>query len=171
MRKTLSIFLTVFALSLLTESSIYAFQADTTTLIFVRHAEKASDGTRNPPLNEEGEQRAVNLFHELTEFDVQAIFSTPYKRTEMTSQPTADSLGLEIITYGLEGIEDFLVKVIQDYKGGSVLIVGHSNTTPALVNMVLGRREFEQIDESQYGDLFVVKATELGSATVETRSF
>lgn len=171
MKKTLSLFLVLFTASFLVNSSLLAFQSDTTTLIFVRHAEKASDGTRNPPLNEEGEIRAVNLFHSLTEFDVKAIFSTPYKRTEMTSQPTADSLGLEINTYGLEGVEDFLTKVIQDYKGGTVLIVGHSNTTPALVNMVLGRREFEQIDESQYGDMFIVTATMLGAASVETRSF
>ncbi len=171
MKKAISLLLILFSVSLIANDYLYAFQAESTTLIFVRHAEKASDGTRNPPLNEEGEQRALNLYQELSEFNIRAVYSTPYKRTKMTSQPTADSLGLEVISYGFDDVEGLLSEIIQDYKGEAVLIVGHSNTTPTLVNMVLGKRQFEQIEESKYGDVFIVTAIKLGSASVETRSF
>ncbi|RNC85370.1 MAG: phosphoglycerate mutase [Balneola sp.] len=171
MRKSFQTLILLSLFILAGSSALQAFQIESTTLIFVRHAEKASDGTRNPPLDEKGEKRASNLYKSLSDFDIKAVFSTPYKRTEMTAKPTADSLDLEINTYGFENIEQFLENIIVEYRGGAVLIVGHSNTTPALVNMVLGSKEYEQIDESQYGDMFIVTTKELGNATVDLKSF
>jgi len=156
---------------------LYAFQVqeekpDYTTLLFVRHAERAEDGTRNPPISEEGQKRAVNLFHEIDDnFDVVAIYSTAYKRTQMTATPTADSLGLEITEYGFDDLENFLSGLILEYSGKAVLIVGHSNTTPRLINMVLGREEFEQLQEHDYGDLFIVRSLEYGMGSVEVGKF
>lgn len=152
-------------------SSLSAFQTEPTTLIFVRHAERAEDGTRNPPISEEGEKRALNLYFSLSDYNVKAIFSTFYKRTRMTATPTADSLGLEIQEYSFEEINDFLSSLIEDYSGSSVLIVGHSNTTPSLTNMVLGEERFEQLEETEYGDMFIIKTTEFGSGTVELSKF
>ena len=123
---------------------VYAFQADSsqvdeTILLFVRHAERAEDGTRNPPISEIGIERAENLAQVLIEanYKLTAIYSTPYKRTQMTSQPTADLFELEVIEYGFDDLENWLSTIIETNKGNAVLIVGHSNTTPRLVNMVL----------------------------------
>lgn len=64
----------------------------------------------------------------------------------------------------------FIKKLIKDHQGEVVLIVGHSNTTPFLVNMVLGEEKFAQLDESAYDDVFIVKSKEVGKGTVEVKS-
>jgi broad specificity phosphatase PhoE len=56
-------------------------------------------------------------------------------------------------------------------KGKTVLIVGHSNTTPALVNLALGEDKYEQLDESAYGNIFIVSIDEKGEASVEERMY
>ena len=48
-------------LSLLLLAGATSLAQETTTFILVRHAEKADDGTRNPPLSEVGVQRANDL--------------------------------------------------------------------------------------------------------------
>ena len=167
-----SVFLGLFIASLLSPAIASAFQPEPATLIFVRHAERADDGTRNPPISEEGQARAENLYQVLKgSYDVAAIYSTGYKRTQMTAQPTADSLGIEIQEYGLGDFEGLLKGLISEYAGKTVLIVGHSNTTPALINMVIGDNVFEQLDESAYGDLFVVTSNEYGQGEVELFRF
>ncbi|GAB5408845.1 MAG: hypothetical protein BalsKO_12100 [Balneolaceae bacterium] len=150
---------------------VEAYQVEPTTIIFVRHAERAEDGTRNPPISDEGKERAVNLYHSLSDYSINAIYSTPYKRTMMTATPTADSLGIEIQEYGFDDVTGFLTKVISENSGFTVLIVGHSNTTPSLTNMVLGEEKFEQIEESGYGDMFIVTTTEFGKGKVVVTEF
>ncbi|MFV1885510.1 MAG: phosphoglycerate mutase family protein [Balneola sp.] len=171
MKQTFKAVLVFFALLTVAQDVTLAFQTEPTTLIFVRHAERAEDGTRNPPISEEGQKRAVNLYHALSGYDIKAIYSTPYKRTQMTAKPTADSLGLEVQEYGFDGIRELLANLIAEYEGGTVLIVGHSNTTPALTNLVLGEEKFEQLEESAYGDMFIITTSEFGSGEIKQSKF
>lgn len=145
---------------------------DTATLIFVRHAEKADDGTNNPALTKEGETRAVRIMNLLkkTYSKIDAVYSTDYKRTEFTAQPTAKEFGLKVQKYDPRAPNVFIKSLIKDYQGKVVLIVGHSNTTPSLVNIVLGEDKFKQLDESSYDEIFVVKANDVGKAKVEMKS-
>jgi len=46
--------------------------------------------------------------------------------------------------------------------GKTVLVVGHSNTTPALANKILGREEFPQIDDRTNGNLYILLVTSQG---------
>lgn len=171
MRKNLKVCIALLTVLVVTPGILFAFQTEPTTLIFVRHAERAEDGTRNPPISEEGKRRAVNLVGSLSEYDVKAIYSTPYKRTRMTATPIADSLGLEIQEYGFEGIREFLAGLIEEHAGYTVLIVGHSNTTPSLTNLVLGEDKFEQLEETDYGDMFIIKTSEIGSGKLSLAEF
>ncbi|MBC7586932.1 MAG: hypothetical protein H7178_01125, partial [Chitinophagaceae bacterium] len=43
-----------------------------------------------------------------------------------------------------------------EQKGKTILIVGHSNTTPALTNFLLKEDKFKSLDESVYNKIFVV---------------
>jgi broad specificity phosphatase PhoE len=145
---------------------------DNATFIFVRHAEKADDGTSNPPLTKEGEARAERIknFLKTGYKSVDAVFSTDYKRTEFTAQPTAKEFGLTIQKYDPRAPNVFIKTLIKDYAGKVVLIVGHSNTTPLLVNTILDENRFEQLDESDYDEVFIVKASGIGKAKVEVKS-
>lgn len=143
-----------------------------TTILFVRHAEKADDGTNNPPLNEAGEERAAHLLEVLnSEYEISSIFSTPYLRTKMTAQPLADHLNLEIQEYGFSNVREWMEEIINTHRGEAILIVGHSNTTPMLINLILGEERYEDLGEDDFGDIFIVSTTGIGSAEVTTSSF
>lgn len=134
-----------------------------TTLIFARHAEKMNDGTNNPSLNQKGKDRADKLSSLLQkDYHIQAIYSTPYKRTLETSKPLANKLELVIREYGLNNPDSLIHSIIKNHKGEAVLITGHSNTTPHLVNLALGNRKYAPLDEHDYGSIFVVSIAETG---------
>ena len=66
-------------------------QNDVTTFILVRHAEKSTDDPRDPSLSEEGIKRAEALKTMLSQADIAALYSSPYKRTKGTVQPIAEA--------------------------------------------------------------------------------
>jgi phosphohistidine phosphatase SixA len=39
----------------------------------------------------------------------------------------------------------------------TILIVGHSNTSPRLVNLLLGKDKFKDLDETVYNQYWIVK--------------
>ncbi|MEP1094066.1 MAG: phosphoglycerate mutase family protein [Cyclobacteriaceae bacterium] len=147
------------------------FAQDQTTFILVRHAEKADDGTRNPPLNEVGKERALNLAALLENQDIAALYSTPYKRTQETLQPLAQKKGLETSEYKPRAGADWLAKLYGDHSGGTVVIVGHSNTIPNLANHLLGNETFTQFDEKEYSNLIVIVGSEVGNGKLVRLSF
>ncbi|XWN38344.1 MAG: phosphoglycerate mutase family protein [Balneola sp.] len=172
MKKLLFFFLfTVLSLSGLEAQNILG-TSDSATLIFVRHAEKADDGTRNPPLTKEGEARAERIKAMLKKAysKVDAIYSTEYKRTQSTALPTSKEFDLDIQSYDPRAPKVFIKKILKDHQGEVVLIVGHSNTTPFLVNMLIGEDKFAQLDESAYDDVFIVKSKEVGKGEVQVKS-
>lgn len=146
-------------------ASLSQAQSDLTTFILIRHAEKADDGTRDPGLTAEGTARAERLEALLKNTDVSAIYSTGYKRTRSTVAPLATSLGMEIKEYDPRG-KAFIDEIMRDFKGGTVVVSGHSNTTPFVANLLLGEQKFQQLDESEYSKIFVVTISEIGKGTV-----
>jgi len=127
-----------------------------TKVYLVRHAEKADDGTRDPDLDEAGKKRAQHLAEVLANKNIDAIYSTPYKRTRQTAAPLAKRLGKEVQGWSPSSMMQ-VYEIIANNPGKTVLIVGHSNTTPAMVNLIAPNANLEQLDESAYGDLFLVK--------------
>ncbi len=145
-------------------------QTDLTTFILVRHAEKADDGTRNPGLTDEGKDRAERLNALLKEAGVSAIYTTPYKRTTSTVVPLSESLGLEVQQYDPRNM-DFLDEIMKNHKGGTIVVSGHSNTTPFVANKLLGKEQFKQLSEKEYGMIFMVTISEVGKGTVNVLKY
>ena len=127
----------------------------TTTIILVRHAEKADDGTSNPGLTPLGQARAQRLAAMLAPTGINAVYSTPYKRTRLTGQPTADLEGLRVVEYDPRD-EEFTQDLLEKHSGETILVVGHSNTIPMLVNTLTGTTNYPQLEEMEYDKLFVV---------------
>lgn len=129
-------------------------QDSVTTLFLVRHAEKVKDGSNDPILTPEGEARAHDLMYILKYVELDAIFSTPYKRTQQTVLPTAKDKNLKIQNYK-PGNRGFLEAILNSHPGGTVLIVGHSNTIPVLANELAGRENYENLNDATYDNLFI----------------
>src|SRR4051812_32901322 len=109
--------------------------AQTTTVILVRHGEKAAAPAADPPLTPEGEARARDLWAAVKDAGVSAIISTQFLRTKGTVQPTAAALGLtpEIIPAAGATHPQAVADAIKKHAGHTVLVVGHSNTVPAII--------------------------------------
>ena len=148
-------FLFIFAFSLLSACS----SDDTTTYYLIRHAEKdRTDKTnRNPNLNFEGEKRAQKWSEYFNNIDLDAVYSTNYNRTIETATPTAMSKKLEIIKYDPRKMYDSIFQ--QNTKGKTVLVVGHSNTTPVFANKILGDKIYENMDDNDNASLYIVTIT------------
>lgn len=131
-------------------------QDDPTNYYFIRHAEKdRSDATnKNPNLTTEGEKRAQDWSMILKDIELDAVYSTNYNRTLQTANPTAQSQNLEVIKYDPRALYDDVFQTAT--RGKNVLIVGHSNTTPAFVNTVIKEKKYDNIDDSNNGNLYVI---------------
>lgn len=136
--------------------SINTYCQETTSYFFIRHAEKnRSDATnKNPNLTEQGKDRAVYWSKVLSSVKFDAVYSTNYNRTIQTATPTALSNNLEIQFYNPR--EMYNQEFQNNTKGKTVLIVGHSNTTPMFVNKVLSEEKYKSIDDSNNSNLYVV---------------
>lgn len=138
-----------------TETPTAPTDVATTTIYLTRHAEKATG--EDPPLLPAGKERARALADKLADRNITAIYATPYRRTRATAQPLADRLGLTIQEYAADGNFDDRVADWQDqHQGETILVVGHSNTVPYLVNALLKKDRYGEIGEEEYGQLFRV---------------
>lgn len=146
----------------------------TTTIIFVRHAEKAVSGNSDPSLSDAGRARAAELARQMADADViqgiDAIFATQYKRTQETVAPLADALDIPIRTYDAEDTESVLDEILADYKGRIVLVVGHSDTLPELIANVGASKRVPPIAEEEYDNLYIVSIPWFGKTkTIRVR--
>lgn len=135
-----------------------------TTVILVRHAEKDND-TDQAGLTQKGMARAKTLAYTLQDIELDAIYSTPFRRTEMTAEPVSDLQNIPVKSYEAHD-PNFYKKVYDQHKGGTVLIVGHSNTIPVLANRFAGQQELENLTDENYETYYVVTFTSPGKGKV-----
>lgn len=126
-----------------------------TTIILVRHAEKASDGSKDPTLSDAGKARALQLATFLQSQSIQGIYSTAYQRTRQTVEPLATAKVLKVEEYD-PASKTAVSEIAARHPGGTIVIVGHSNTVPGMVNQLIGREEYKNFDDSDYGNLIIV---------------
>ncbi len=136
-----------------------------TTFIVLRHAETTGIGS-DPALSADGQERANELVRVLKNVVIGAVFSSNYNRTRQTAQSAAADQGLNVEIYDPLNQNPLINTVLSNHKGGAVLVVGHSNTAPALLNLLTGTNAYPQLPESQYDNLFIVTVFEKGRAEV-----
>jgi len=132
----------------------------TTTIIFVRHAEKATEPADDPGLSEAGQRRVAELTRQLVDADVvagiDAVYATDYNRTQETARPIADALDLPINTYDAQDTETVLETILKQHKGKIILVVGHSNTVPVLIANLGASKKVPPIDENEYDNIYII---------------
>lgn len=132
------------------------------TIILVRHAEKATDANESSvPLSEAGRARAARLAQMLAGAGVTAIYVTETDRARQTAEPLAKALKVVVRTYsprdaaGKLAPQLLLERLKKDDASGTVLVVGHQNTVPNILE-ALGYSGKVEIADKQFDDLFVV---------------
>ena len=133
----------------------FSFAQKLSTYYLIRHAEKEITDDPNPALTEEGRERAENWAAVFRDVQFDAIYSTNYIRTVSTAEPTAHRQKLKIILYHPTKID--FQKFIKETKGKTVLIVGHSNTIPGFANSLIGREKYNQIEDDNNANLYIIE--------------
>jgi broad specificity phosphatase PhoE len=144
-------------------------------VVLVRHAEKASEPASDPPLTEPGAARAAALLDALKDARVAAVITTQYERTRATAAPVAAAAGLTPIIVRAGGtVDEHAHEVAQAVRarpsGETVLIVGHSNTVPAII-AALGGPRLPDLCDGEYDDLFLLTLPERGTPRMIRASY
>ena len=127
-----------------------------TSIYLIRHAEKVRDNpeNKNPHLNAKGLLRADKWKDVLRHVKFNKIFSTNLFRTLETASPISKSNDLKIVSYNPS--KEFYNNFLQKNTGMTILVVGHSNTTPSFVNSLIKEDFYQDIKDDNNGNLYHV---------------
>ena len=117
----------------------------------MRHLQKAAGD--DPGLSEEGQRNAERLADLLAGDPPSAIYVSATRRARETAALLAMRLGLTPKTYDPPDTPALIAAVMAE--PGTVLIIGHSNTVPDIVERLGGSRPAD-LAESDYGDVWRV---------------
>lgn len=142
---------------ILDDGSKIALTPDVDVIVCVRHAEKDTTVSDNPSLTRAGIDRSNRLTRILEDVDLTGVYSTPFTRTLSTVSGAAADHQLSVTPYKPAGIP----KLARSFKADNLLqravICGHSNTTPGLVNQLMGKAHLlASIPEDEYDNFYVV---------------
>jgi phosphohistidine phosphatase SixA len=129
-----------------------------TLVVLVRHAEKAVVPGDDPPLSDLGTARAQALQDALRGARPSAIVVSSRQRTALTAAEVVRATGVQAITIpvgdaGAAHVQSVAAAVRA--QRGVVLVVGHSNTVPAVIT-ALGGPALPDICDATYSQLFVL---------------
>jgi len=129
------------------------------TIILVRHAEKDATAAANPNdpgLSLEGRERAARLARQIRGYRVGAVYSSNYRRTRETADPAAKRRKVEVKIYDPAKPRDLITEIMKA-KTKRFLILGHGNTIPPLANLLVKKELFKNLEESEFGTIWVIK--------------
>ncbi len=157
-----STFLLSLVMLAVTGGPISARQGPATTIVFVRHAE-AAGGTdpRDPTLSPAGQERAKALVKALSSSGVAAVYTSQYNRTRMTGEAVAaaasvTATAVPVVRASLVAdAEALIARIVKEHAGKTVLVVGHSNTVPLMVQEATGVA-VDPIAETEFDRMYVV---------------
>ena len=129
-------------------------------VVLVRHAEKAAETGGDRALSAEGEQRALALARALQGLKVNVIVTTQARRTQDTAAPLARAVGVQPqVVQARRGALAEHVREVADAvrsQSGVVVVVGHSNTVPAVL-AALGGPMLSDLCETSFHHLFLLR--------------
>ena len=143
--------------------------ADSTTVIVVRHAEKVLEGS-DPPLTPAGMARAELLSRMFGDTRaagrLDAIYDLPTQRSRMTAAPLAARLGITPTVDQAGDSRSLAHRVLHEHGGGRILIIGRSDTVPALVQALSGARNVPAMADDDYATMYIVCVPRIGRANI-----
>jgi len=163
--KRVAIFATALALLALISCVLIYWTHSTTVVLVVRHAERnnaaaCSPPELGPPLSAAGQNRAQTLAHVCRDAGVAGIYASKFCRTQQTVAPLANQLGLtvnvvdQVAPDKTVSVDALIAQVWANHTGQVVLIAGHTNTVPVIIEKLGGA--IAPIPETEFDNLFVV---------------
>ena len=125
----------------------------TDAIFLVRHAEKMAE-KNDPSLTQAGQARALALANRLGGEGITHIHSSDFIRTRDTAEPLAEKMGLEVEIYDPRDLAAIAAKL--KATPGRHLVVGHSNTTPPLVELLGGDGGTPIVEATEYDRLYIL---------------
>ncbi len=143
------------------ESKVRAEPARAHWVVIVRHAEKSSEPAADPELTSAGKARANSLVDVLKHWAVDAVITTQWQRTRATAAPLAAARTITPIVVATDASTtdahaSTIAAAVRAADVGTVLVVGHSNTLPAII-AALGGPVIPEIGDNEYDNLFVMQ--------------
>ena len=146
-----------------------------TTVVLVRHAEKANKTDDTPLKEPKGFQRARALANSVGELGISTVIASEYLRTQQTVAATARHLGIEDLVIEITDAQAVATEILTHHRGRTILVAGHSNTVPQIIEALGGPslcpdRGGEmvgsecRIKDKQYDNLYIVRIPEAGPA-------
>lgn len=129
-------------------------QSDVTQIYILRHTEKEDEVSEDPLLSETGITRAKYWKQVLANIDIDQIYTTELKRNIQTAETLAENYQVKPKLYHPLSFD--IVKFINEVRGQKVLIIGHSNTIPDMVNRLIGESKYPPMGHADYDKLFVI---------------
>ena len=140
------------------------------TVIVLRHAEKATTPSADPALSAPGEARAQRLAQMFgtpgAAGAIRTIISSDTTRARATVAPLAARLGLGVEVLGAGDVPGILRRVHDLGHGSTTLVVGHGNTVPQIISGLTGGRVAVSVGEGDFGTLFIVTVSDFGPPRV-----
>lgn len=145
--------------------------AQPSLVVLVRHGEKQPAPADDPSLSDAGVARAKALDAALALSTPTAIVVSARKRTGETAAVVQQRLGIAptVVPLDAQHVKNVAAAVMK--ATGVVLVVGHSNTIPAIVNALAGTK-LPDICDASYATMFLVSpGVNGGKAQVVKSSF
>lgn len=122
--------------------------------IYVTRHYDTPAGEADPDLTPQGKARADQLAAWFYGRTLKAIYVSDFKRSRQTAAPLAAAVGVTPETYDPKDTPAIVARA--KAAGGPVLIVGHSNTVPDLVEQLGGKRPGD-LQHEDFGDLWTIE--------------
>lgn len=157
-----SVLAALFAVLMIAGCATVGRQSPAPNIYVMRHLNTPA-GVKDPDLTTEGQRIADELVAWFDRDRPDVIYVTDTKRARQTAAPLARRLGVTPRIYDPADNPRLIAAVLNE--AGTVLIVGHSNTVPAIVEGLGGPRPAPLVHED-FGDIWHIA----GPARITTQA-
>ena len=137
--------------------------SDATQIYILRHTEKADETSENPDLSVQGIERAKYWKKVLQHTEFDQVFTTDFKRNIQTAELISAASSVKPELYYPMSFD--VLKFLNLIKGQQVLIIGHSNTIPDMVNRLIGETKYPPMSHKNYNILYIITINKNGDTS------
>lgn len=136
--------------------------SNVTQIYILRHTEKEDD-SEDPMLSAEGINRANYWKKVLQHTDFSKVFTTDFKRNIQTANIISEESTVQPDLYYPMSFD--VMKFINQIRGQKVLVIGHSNTIPDMVNRLIDETKYPPMSHENYNIMYIVNINENGETS------